>query len=442
VKQVHVAGARPEPEILARSLNHHATEKRKEHPKRRMLERQKAMVFRDRDAAPKSGPQTPAPTAGPKTKPVEISPPQPDRSQLRKGKRHDREIDAWGAKRPRLASALAARIGSAGNSHLSVLKDAHRNGPAHLHHVARSMIRHFRESVHGRDWQPEARRALAGEITTRKLAGDKRLDHDLRMLAKHFKVYAQARNPDNLAPDDLEDLKALGEVIGHLLKSADQDPTPAEVKDAALMAFRRDLERQTPHSYLQGKSEGAKLARRIMGQGLQEQTDRVIAALNEVATEHAADVATIGDCRFSNMTQEQSEAACRLTAAVLNKAYDLENDGAALHERFDREALAYLGEAAQLIEGRVGNANLKSDEVREFYADALIVLPLEAALDSIGRDAPTAGIAKIITGVAAWLFRDSEKPPIVSQEAIRDLGFFVRDHRTQARSLLHKMSAG
>ena len=66
---------------------------------------------------------------------------------------------------------------------------------------------------------------------------------------------------------------------------------------------------------------------------------------------------------------------------------------------------------------------------------------LEDAVDAIRSNDPTAGVAKIVTGLAAWLFRESEKPPVVSLEAGRDLQFFVDDHRTEARSVLHRMRA-
>jgi hypothetical protein len=177
-----------------------------------------------------------------------------------------------------------------------------------------------------------------------------------------------------------------------------------------------------------------------MRQGLQAKTKRAVAALGDVASEHALDVATIGNCSFSNMTQEQSEAACRLTTAFLNRVYDLEKDDVA-PLRFDPDALAYLEGAALLILSRRGNENEKLDEVREFYADALVVLPLEDAVDAIGSNAPTAGVAKIVTGLAAWLFRESEKPAQVSLDARRELQLYVDKHRTQARSVLHRMRA-
>jgi hypothetical protein len=226
-------------------------------------------------------------------------------------------------------------------------------------------------------------------------------------------------------------------MIAHLLEAADRSPTSEELKDTALFALRRDLELRNPHNYLQGNHEGARLARLAMQQGLQAQIETAVKALGEVATERVDDVETIGNCSFSNMTQEQSEAACRLTTAFLNKAYDLENDG--LNFRFDSNALAYLEGAARLILSRRGNETEKLDEVREFYADALVVLPLEDAVDAIRSNDPTAGVAKIVTGLAAWLFRESEKPPVVSLEAGRDLQFFVDDHRTEARSVLHRM---
>jgi len=223
-----------------------------------------------------------------------------------------------------------------------------------------------------------------------------------------------------------------------LQNTAEKSATPSELRDAALFALRRDLDLRNPHNYLQGNHEGAKLARLAMQQGLQAQIERAVKALGEVASEHALDVATIGNCSFSNMTQEQSEAACRLTTAFLNRVYDLEKDDVA-PLRFDPDALAYLEGAALLILSRRGNENEKLDEVREFYADALVVLPLEDAVDAIGSNAPTAGVAKIVTGLSAWLFRESEKPARVSLEAGRDLQFFVNDHRTQAWSVLHRM---
>jgi hypothetical protein len=361
------------------------------------------------------------------------------RSAHRQQRTADDRITAWARKTPRHLGELVARDGFS----LALLRTARRKGSAQLHHAAWSMIGHFKESVHGMDWQREARRVLSGETTARKLAEDKRLEHDLKMLAQHFKAYAQAHDPDELAPNDLDDLKALGEVIEHLLENADRNPTAAEVMDAALLAFSRDLKRRKPANYLQEESEGAGLARRVMKQGLQDQIDRVVAALDEVATAHAADVAILGNCRYANMTQEQSEAACRLTTALLNKAFDLEHDGADLLERFDRDALAYLDGAALLIEGRPGKEILKFEEVREFYADALVVLPLEGALKQlIGSDAPTVGIARITTGLASWLFRESEALPIVSLDAKRDLELFIQANRTQARSLLSKVRGG
>jgi hypothetical protein len=426
LKKALVEGAPPPPDVLAEA------KLRERQKKLNRLKRRDAMVFRKGPGEPKKATLSAAPPIELPAAPVEAAP--PTKPELRRQKAADRKVDAW-----ELSDARALPIGSAGKSHLAVLKAARQKDSAHLHHTAKAMIEHFRKAAAGKDWQAKARSALVGEVTALK-SSEKNPRHDLKRLAHHFGTYSRTGDPDELAiaSEDLEDLKTLGNMIAHLLGDADRSPTSEELKDAALLALRRDLELRNPHNYLQGNHEGAKLADLAMQQGLQAQTERAVKALGEVASEHALDVATIGNCSFSNMTQEQSEAACRLTTAFLNRVYDLENDG--LDLRFDPDTLAYLHGAARLIETRRGKENQKFDEVREFYADALVVLPLEDALDAIGSNAPTAGVAKIVTGLAAWLFRESETPPAgVSQEARRELQLYVDKHRTQARSVLHRM---
>jgi hypothetical protein len=370
----------------------------------------------------------PPPSAAP------VERPPATKSELQKQKAANKLVDAWEKKDP---GKFAAHIGS--SQHFSVLKGARKAGHAHLHQAAKELIKQFKEMPGDMDWQQKAGDVLSAEITALQEAKSKDLLKDLKALASHFETYQQSDAPNKLADSDLEDLRALGKLITDLQKTANEPSTSLELRNAALLAFRRDLNRNNPHDYLQDKHEGAGLARLAMQQGLQDQAALVVKALAEVATEHKSHVATISNCSFSKMTQKQSEAACLLTTAFLNKAYDLENDGAAL--RFHPDMLAYLDGAAGVILRRRGDENEKRDEVREFFADAVVVLPLEDAFDKIRRDSPTtAGMAKIVTGLAAWLFRESERPPAgVSLEAVRDLQFFIDHHRTAARSVLHRM---
>jgi hypothetical protein len=432
MKNALVEGAPPPPDVLADAMQ------QKKATKRERLVKRDAMVFRERPGQLNKSPKPATAPAEPTAAPVEV---RPNKSELRKQKAANGTVDAWDSKPPKQLSKFVGRIGSVQDTYFSVLKDAHSAGHSELHHTAIKLIQHFRETAGNKPWEHKARSVLSAEITALK-SSEKNPRHDLKRLAHHFGTYSRTGDPNELAiaSEDLEDLKTLGDMIAHLLEDADRSPTSEELKDTALFALRRDLELRNPHNYLQGNHEGARLARLAMQQGLQAQTERAVAALNQIVTEreHAQDVQTIGNCSFSNMTQEQSAAACRLTTAFLNRVYDLEKDDAAPLP-FDSDALAYLEGAALLILSRRGNENEKLDEVREFYADALVVLPLEDAVDAFGSNAPTAGVAKIVTGLAAWLFRESEKPAQVSLEAGRDLQFFVNDHRTQAWSVLHRM---
>jgi hypothetical protein len=430
LKKALVEGAPPPPDVLADAMQ------QKKATKRERLVKRDAMVFRERPGQLNKSPKPAAAPIEPSAAPVEAAP--PTKSELRRQKAANQKVDAWDSEPPKRLSKFVGRIGSVQDTYFSVLKDAHSAGHGELHHTAIKLIQHFRETAGDKPWEHKARSVLSAEITALK-SSEKTPRHDLKRLAHHFGTYSRTGDPEELAiaSEDLEDLKTLGDMIAHLLEAADRSPTSEELKDTALFALRRDLELRNPHNYLQGNHEGARLARLAMQQGLQAQIETAVKALGEVATERVDDVETIGNCSFSNMTQEQSEAACRLTTAFLNKAYDLENDGLNFH--FDSNALAYLEGAARLILSRRGNETEKLDEVREFYADALVVLPLEDAVDAIRSNDPTAGVAKIVTGLAAWLFRESEKPPVVSLEAGRDLQFFVDDHRTEARSVLHRM---
>jgi hypothetical protein len=417
----------PPKKILQDALAYRAAKNRENLQKReefKKFKRTNAVVFRKRPAEPDAAPKN---VAEPAAAVAAIDAPlMPSKSALRKHKAADRTVDAW-----QNVKAIAAPIGSPDKPFLSVLKEARREGPANLHHTALGMIEHLKKSVGDIKWEQEARRVLAGEITSRQVAKDKRLLHDLRALAHHFETYQQSQAPEEIAPDDLEDLKALGTLFTELLENATKKSGPSNLRDAAKLALERDLQLHNPGGYLLGDREGARLARHAM----QQETDRVVSALTSAVANHAQDAAIVGRSELSTMTKNEAEAVCRLMNAFLHKAYDFDNKDSALRGRIDEVSRVYLDDAAQVIKRRTGKAVEMFVNTRDFYADALVLVPLQEAIAKTG-DPSAARIAELISYLALRLFKAGRELTGLSEAARPVFQAYLDNHGDGARTAL------
>jgi hypothetical protein len=234
-------------------------------------------------------------------------------------------------------------------------------------------------------------------------------------------------------------------LINNLQQTANQPPTPSELKDAAVQAFRRKLVTQKGDEFLLGQGELGELAAKAMQKGHQDQRELAGKLLQFQASDYpteekiADDFKIVAKSKPSEMTRDQAYAACRLARAFLKKAFDFEGQGSKFRDGYDKTALAFLKETGALLAGRQVEELVRFRDVRDLYVDGLVTIPLKSAVELISTD--RRDVASVVSLVVQDLLRSRISTRVFSDDARKVFADYFESFEDDARSFLKTMGA-